>query len=818
MGERPAVLLVDDRPENLVALEATLATLDCELVTASSGAEALRHLMREDFAVIVLDVQMPDLDGFETAEYIKRRERTRTIPIIFVTAISKEDEHVFRGYEAGAVDYLFKPYQPELLRSKVAVFVDLWRSARALRTSEAVLRATFDWAPIGMARLNGEERIAAVNRALCQTLGCGEGELVGRSIDELTVAEDHGAGAEALAQLRAGSLERVDVEKRLLGARGRRLPALLSYSVARDGGSIEPVLLVQVQDLSERRRAERARELLIREQAARVQAEAVSQRLEVLQRVADAALAPMPLDDLLGELLARIAEVLHVDSATVVLLGGSEQRSVLVQAADGIDVPVLRSEFEPAPGGLVSRVGETREPVIVDDLSRDPGLGADLGGQGTSSVLAVPLLLDGSVMGALIVGSLFSRTFTAADASLLQVAADRTALAIERARLFEREHRIATQLQRALLPDGLPSVPGLRLAARYLPGGAGTEVGGDWYDALALPGGRLALVMGDVAGRGVAAAATMGQLRSALRAYALDDVGPGQVLARLNRFQLLLGPDSMATAVLLELDPVAGTARYANAGHPPPVLIGADGEPHYLDGARSAPLGALEDGRFAEAEIELAPGSTVVLYTDGLVERRGRSLEEGFTRLRDTLRSGEPDPEALCEAILGGTLGAATSDDDVTFVVANSPSTLGSRVALSLPGDPDGLNSLRATLRRWLTEQEAGGALAAEVTMATNEAVQNAIEHAHGLGSEAFEVELEREGGDVVVSVRDRGRWRERVGGTRGRGRGLPLMRALMDDVTVDPGPHGTTVTMRRRVDQEVETASSAARPSSSKP
>jgi PAS domain S-box-containing protein len=798
MSERPSVLLVDDRPENLVALEATLAPLDCDLVTAASGAEALRHLMRDDFAVIVLDVQMPDLDGFETAEYIKRRERTRTIPIIFVTAISKEEEHVYRGYEAGAVDYVFKPFDPELLRSKVAVFVDLWRSARALRTSELLLRATFDWAAIGMARLDGDGRIAAVNRALCQTLGREEGDLIGRTLDELTVAEDHAAGADDLAQLHAGTLDRVDVERRLLGARGRRLPALLSYSMARDGGKIAPALLVQVQDLSERRRAERARELLIREQAARVQAEAVSQRLEVLQRVADAALAPMPLDALLGELLARIAEVLHVDSASMVLLGDEDERAVLVQAAEGIDVPVLRSDFEPSDDGLVARVVRTREPVIVDDLGRAPGLAADLGGQGTSSVLAVPLLLEGSVMGALVVGTLFHRTFTSADASLLQVAADRAALAIERARLFEREHRIATQLQRALLPDGLPSVPGLRLAARYLPGGAGTEVGGDWYDALALPGGRLVLVMGDVAGRGVSAAATMGQLRSALRAYALDDVGPGEVLARLNRFQLLMGIDSMATAVLLELDPGRGTARYANAGHPPPVLIGSDGEPVYLDDVRSAPLGALEDATFDEAEIELGPGATVVLYTDGLVERRGQSLDEGFSRLRNALRSGEPDPEALCEAILGGTLGAATSDDDVTFVVANSPSSLGSRVALSLPGDQDGLRSLRATLRRWLTEQEAVGALAAEVTMATNEAVQNAIEHAHGLGSEPFEIELEREGDDVVVSVRDRGRWRERSGGDRGRG--LPLMRALMDDVVVDPGPRGTTVTMRRKV------------------
>jgi PAS domain S-box-containing protein len=801
-GARPSVLLVDDRPENLVALEATLAPLNCDLVTATSGAEALRHLLDGDFAVILLDVQMPDLDGFETAQYIKHRERTRDIPIIFVTAISKERHHVFRGYEAGAVDYLFKPYDPELLRSKVAVFIDLWRAGRALRASEALQRATFDCAPIGMARVDDDLRLTAVNRALAETLDREETDLLGRTLDELTHGEDRGLDKEMRSQLLAGSLQRYDVEKRLLGARGRRMPALLSFSVARDRDTdVKPMLLVQVQDLSERKRAERQRELLIREQAARVQAEAVSQRLQALQRVTDAALAPLPLDDLLGELLARIAEVLKVDSAAMVLRDEEGDGFVMVQAADGVDVAVRRTGFEPAPGGLVERVAREREPAIVDDVAQSPALGADLAGQAVTSVLAVPLLLEDSVMGALIAGTLFQRSFSASDASLLQVAADRAALAIERARLFEREHRIAQQLQRSLLPERLPTVPGLRLAARYLPGGAGTEVGGDWYDALALPGGRLALVMGDVAGRGVAAAATMGQLRSALRAYALDmghPARPGEVLERLNRFQLLLGTDSMATVVLIVLDPGAATVRYANAGHPPPIVICGDAEPAYLDGVRSVPLGALDDARFEETEATLAPGSTVVLYTDGLVERRGQSLEEGFDRLRAALSAGDLEPEELCEAILGGTLGAATSSDDVTFVVANTLATLGSPVALALPGQREGLSSLRTTLRRWLAEQAASDRAVEEVTMAANEAVQNAIEHAHGLGSEPFEVELARDGDDIVVSVRDRGHWHE--GSSGDRGRGLPLMRALMDDVTIDAQPEGTTVTMRRRV------------------
>jgi anti-sigma regulatory factor (Ser/Thr protein kinase) len=304
--------------------------------------------------------------------------------------------------------------------------------------------------------------------------------------------------------------------------------------------------------------------------------------------------------------------------------------------------------------------------------------------------------------------------------------------------------------------------------------------------------------MGDVAGRGVGAAATMGQLRSALRAYALEDVGPAEVLTRLNRFQLLLGEDAMATVVLLVLDPQSGTVSYANAGHAPPILLEPGAEPMSLEGARSTPLGAIEDAVYTEASAVLGPGATVVLYTDGLIERRGQTLDEGFAQLQAALGAGAADPEDLCQAILDGTLGAAASSDDVTFVVANSPATLGTSMALALPGEADGLASLRMMLRRWLTEQEASEHEVHAVTMATNEAVQNAIEHGHGLSKEPFEVQLERDGDEIVVSVRDRGRWH--TGSTSDRGRGLPLMRALMDDVQVDALPDGTTVRMRRRV------------------
>src|SRR6187399_2694105 len=137
---RANVLIVDDRPENLLALEAILEPLESDLVRAASGEEALRHLLQEEFAAILLDVQMPGLDGFQTAELIKQRERTRHIPILFLTAISKDAEHVFRGYDAGAVDYLMKPFDPQILRAKVAVFIDLWQKTAEIRRQDSLLK------------------------------------------------------------------------------------------------------------------------------------------------------------------------------------------------------------------------------------------------------------------------------------------------------------------------------------------------------------------------------------------------------------------------------------------------------------------------------------------------------------------------------------------------------------------------------------------------------------------------------------------------------------------------------------------------------
>jgi PAS domain S-box-containing protein len=792
--DTPAVLLVDDRQENLIALEAVLAPLPCRLVRAGSGQEALRRLLQEEFALILLDVQMPDLDGFETAEYIKRREKTRAIPIIFVTAISKERHHVFRGYESGAVDYVFKPYDPELLREKVRVFLELDAAHQAVRRSEELLRATFDHAPIGMARLDASGGIQEVNHALSEVLGLREGMLLGRTLDAVTHPDDVGLDADKRRDLLLGRSARYEVEKRLIDAQGAEVATQLSFSAARDDAGELRALLVQVQDIRERERAQHARDELVREQAARREAEVAAERQRGLSAITDAALAPLGLHDLLSELLARISDVLAVDSAAVVLTDVIDGQTV-VQAAG--EATVSSDGGAPGTGGLAAQIASERAPLVVADVGAVRDLPAHPLGSTVTSLLGVPLLADGESIGALQVGTLFPRRFTDEDIALLQLAADRAALAIERVRLFERQQGIAEELQRSLLPDSLPIVPGVAMAARYFAGGAGTQVGGDWYDAIPLPGGRVTVVIGDVAGRGVDAASMMGQLRSALRAYALDGSSPATVLERLNHYLLALGWDSMATSCVLRLEPGTGRLTYANAGHPPPLVLGADGVVRPLSETLCVPLGALDAPGYTEATVDLEPGATIALYTDGLIEQRDELLDRGIERLEHALLSSGPiEPEALCDHVVRQTVGTNVSHDDVTVLVVQALHSLGSRLEIPLHGEPAALASFRQTLRRWLAETGAGPEEVHDITMACNEACQNAIEHAYGLVPQPFDVELEHDGDEIVIRVRDRGGWRD--GESADRGRGLPLMRALMDDVDVQQRPNGSTVILRR--------------------
>jgi anti-sigma regulatory factor (Ser/Thr protein kinase) len=365
------------------------------------------------------------------------------------------------------------------------------------------------------------------------------------------------------------------------------------------------------------------------------------------------------------------------------------------------------------------------------------------------------------------------------------------ARALEAERRLEREHRIAETLQRSLLPARLPDVPALELAARYLPAGAGTEVGGDWYDVLELPGGDVALVMGDVVGRGIPAAALVGKLRNALRAYAAEGHPPEVALEHLNA--LVDRTDrEMATVLLMTFTPTTGAARWVSAGHPPALVRRADGSREFLEGGRSVPLGALAHARYTAATGTLDPGDMVLLYTDGLVERRGIPLDSTLEALRAAaVQNGSAG--ALCDATVGALLPGGAGGDDVA-VLAALVRGRGHTLELDLDARPEALAAMRRRLRAWLAERRTPEELTERVLLCVNEAATNAVEHAYGPGAASFAVRAIDTDARLAVEVRDGGSWRAPRG--RDGGRGLLLMRALADDVEVRPGEEGTVVAL----------------------
>jgi serine phosphatase RsbU (regulator of sigma subunit) len=289
---------------------------------------------------------------------------------------------------------------------------------------------------------------------------------------------------------------------------------------------------------------------------------------------------------------------------------------------------------------------------------------------GLVALMGVPLITEGKVIGVLHVGTFSDREFSDEEKRLLGLVADRAALAIAHARLYEHEHGIAETLQRSLLPGSLPAVPGVSVAARYLPARAEAQVGGDWYDVVPLDDGGLALTIGDVSGHGVEAATLMGSLRDALRAAALDGEEIAPATERIDRMlQSQRSGDAIATALFAVLGPNGSDLRFTSAGHPPPLILRPDGSFEYLEGGLSTPLGVAANGRRFAADVRLEPGSLLLLYTDGLVERRDESIAVGMARLAEAASGAARDPERFCDAVVEQMLGTEGPADDAALLV-----------------------------------------------------------------------------------------------------------------------------------------------------
>ena len=518
-------------------------------------------------------------------------------------------------------------------------------------------------------------------------------------------------------------------------------------------------------------------------------------RVEDVQRITESALAYLDLNDLLKELLDRVTEILAADTAAVLLVeeGG---RTLAARAAKGLEEEVERGFRLPIGRGFAGRVAFIREPVVIEDLDRSEVQPVNplFREKGVRSLLGVPLVVEGEVIGVLHVGSLTQREFHDSDIELLQVVADRVALSIERSRLMV-QGQIAETLQRSLLPRTLPRVPGLRMAARYLPAADETAVGGDWYDVIELRNHRIGFVIGDVAGHGMAAATFMGQLRSAIRAYALDTESPAEVITKLAEFSDRMH-SRMATVIYATLNLNTWEVRFARAGHPYPLLLHSDGTSEFLADRGGPPLGTLGGHTYEEEAVTLAAGESLLLYTDGLIERRGHMLAEGEAHLTEVATSAPDEPELKCQAITSALTEDIAIPDDIAVLVIQTVG-LDRLLEVEVPAEPSQLATARHLIRRWVEANDGTDDDCAAFAIAISEACANSIEHAYGPRDATVELRASLLDGVATVTIRDRGDWREPRGGNRGRG--ISIMREFMDDVSIDSSEHGTTVDLRRR-------------------
>ena len=389
---------------------------------------------------------------------------------------------------------------------------------------------------------------------------------------------------------------------------------------------------------------------LVRQRGA---AETAAERVRHLEAISAAGLAGLDLDAVLHDVLRVIARAVDAEAAAILLREGDALvvRAALGEWHEGARVAPADATAAEGDPGLVGAAdathaegGSLRLIGAADATHAEGGpqlLGADPG------LAGVPLVLDGTTHGALQVRAHTGSSFTEADLRLLTPAAERAALAISRAQLLERERGIAETLQRALLPERLPEVPGVRLSAFFEP--AAGEVGGDWYDAVRRDDGELALAIGDVEGKGIPAATLMGELRGGLRAGVLDGGEPNAALRRLDRLAERAG--RMATVLLVLLDPETGALRYASAGHLPPLLIEPGGAVRFLVGGAAPPL-LVFDPSVAPGTATLAPGACLLLYTDGLVERRTESIDQSLERLAAAAAGFTGDLPALVAAMV----------------------------------------------------------------------------------------------------------------------------------------------------------------------
>ncbi|MET9323366.1 SpoIIE family protein phosphatase [Streptomyces sp. NPDC003038] len=543
-----------------------------------------------------------------------------------------------------------------------------------VKTNLAFLDALFETCPIGLVMLDPDLRYVHLNQALADMDGLSIEDHLGRHLDEVVMMADDGEYQRTLRAVAAGGAPVVGA---LVGMRPRGRPdrdqvrSVSFFPLSRAVGSRPGVggLMVDVTDREQailEATASRQRLALLDRAAARI-----GTTLDVNLTARELVEAVMPdfCDGAVVEVVEWMDETEQFDPAQPLLTRRIAAGTILPPPATELVSGVETVRYP--PGSVIHDMLRTGRPIsaVVNEefVARSVLIEARarlLADSGLACVLVAPLIARGTVQGIAMFGRSADRpAFTQDDLSLAGELSSRAAICLDNARLYSRVQDIALTLQRALLPSALATSPYVEVAHRYLPGSRITEVGGDWYDVINLPAGRIALVVGDVMGHGVPAAAAMGRLRITTKALARHDREPGDLLTELDGCAQEAGIE-LATCLYIVYDPTSGRARIASAGHPPPLVLRPDGAVETIEDVLGVPLG-VGGGAFRTTEIELPDKAILALYTDGLIETRGGDIEAGLEALRAELGAVPGPLESMADRILTSLLPSGPADDTV---------------------------------------------------------------------------------------------------------------------------------------------------------
>ncbi|MGM1062017.1 SpoIIE family protein phosphatase [Saccharothrix sp. Mg75] len=748
------VVVADDNADMRGYLTRLLSDAGYRVHAVTDGVEALEAVRVREPDLLVSDVMMPRLDGLALVGALRNDPRTAAVPVLLLSARAGQEASI-EGLHAGADDYLVKPFAAAELLARVRANVELSR----LRNHHARWRtALIDSLQEAFFVCDEEGAVVEINTAFTDILGYGAEGLPYAPVhpwwpDARTDPGAHEQVADAFAALvaRGRGSYTVPVTHR----DGHQLWISVTFNSAQDPDTGRTVVVGTFRDVTAEHYA--------------IQRDTALAALSM--RLTRATSLPEALDGALDEFreLWRARRVL----AAVFTDRDAPQ---LAATEPGLDWDTLDEQHRATLGALRER------PLLSQTGVGATGTGITL--EHPSGTMALWLDLDAH------------RPFTDEDKVLLSLLAGHLAQGLSRAHQIDQQRETAIALQRAILgPASLPE----GFVVRYEPAARPLEVGGDWYDTVPLPDGRIGIVVGDCVGRGLEAAAVMGQLRSACRALLLQDVGPARTLSALDHFAAGV-PGAVCTTVFCGvLTPETGHLVYSRAGHPPAILAHPDGTTRLLDEGGSTPLAVRPGVRRPEAECTLPPRATLLMYTDGLVERRRRPLTAGIDQAGQAVQEGRDTAlDDLATQVMARLAPAGGYDDDVALLLYRHPAPL----ELSFPAEAAQLAPVRKTLRGWLTRCGLPAQDVQNVLIAAGEACANAVEHGHrDATGDPVRLRAEALVDDLRLTVVDTGRWRTpQPEVDRHRGRGVTLMRALMQRVTITPGPGGTTVDMHLRI------------------